>query len=118
TTAIVTHFSLQRFFVWAHHGEFALSVRGQAGRYLVVSGTQYATTALATFVLPRVLLVPTTVVYVVWTIAFSTVNFFVFGRRVFHANLGRPPPTRAQAQRPATRPGRRSRLASRWLRCC
>lgn len=61
--AILTHFALQRFFVWVHHEEFALPIRAQVARYALVSGTQYDTTVAATYTLPSALHIPATIVY-------------------------------------------------------
>lgn len=83
--AIVAHFSFQRFFVWVHDEGFALSFRSQVRRYVLVAGVQYATTAGVTAAAPQLLDVSHTVVYLVWTVLVSAVNFLVFGRGVFHA---------------------------------
>ncbi len=84
TTALATHFTLQRVFVWVHHEEFALSTRAQAGRYLAVSLTQYGVTAASTAVLPGALGVSTESVYVLVTACTTAINFTVFRTRVFH----------------------------------
>jgi putative flippase GtrA len=84
--ALATHFTLQRVFVWVHHGEFALPVRHQAGRYLAISLTQYVITAASVAALPGALGVPTEVVYLVVTAVVSVVNFVLFRTRVFHAD--------------------------------
>jgi putative flippase GtrA len=86
SVALVLHFLLQRFFVWVHHGEFVLAPHLQLGRYAVVAGLQYGTTAAITFVLPRVLHVPVILVYLITMIVFPTLNFLVFRSRVFHAD--------------------------------
>jgi hypothetical protein len=46
--ALMVHFTLQRNFVWGHDDEFALPLRHQAGRYLVIACVQYGVTALHT----------------------------------------------------------------------
>jgi putative flippase GtrA len=46
-TAVLVHFTLQRFFVWAHHSEFALGLGAQVGRYLAIAGVQYAVRPLS-----------------------------------------------------------------------
>jgi putative flippase GtrA len=84
-TAVLVHFTLQRFFVWVHHSEFALGLGAQVGRYLVVAGGQYAVTAAATSVLPRALDVPVTPVYFATAIALASTNFLIFRGGVFHA---------------------------------
>src|ERR1019366_8393777 len=52
TTTLLLHFTLQRFFVWVHHEEFALPLGSQLRRYLLVAGAQYAITAASVAVLP------------------------------------------------------------------
>lgn len=39
--AIVTHFSLQRLYVWRHAAAFALSLHHQLARYVAMAGVQY-----------------------------------------------------------------------------
>lgn len=84
TTALVTHFLFQRYFVWVHRERFSLSARGQILRYGAIAATQYVTTAAAIAFLPPALNVSTTLVYLVWTAVVSVGNFILFGRGVFH----------------------------------
>jgi len=84
-SAILLHFTLQRFFVWVHHSEFALGLHAQVGRYLLVAGYQYAVTAAAVAILPRALDVPVTPVYLATAIALAATNFLIFRGGVFHA---------------------------------
>ena len=84
-TAIAAHFSLQRFFVWVHHEEFALPLRSQVGRYLLIAGAQYLMAAIVTATIPSLLDVPVTAVFLVWTCLVSAIGFVLFGRGVFHA---------------------------------
>lgn len=84
-TALVVHFSLQRFFVWAHTEEFSLPIHEQLGRYLLVAAVQYGSTALVTAFLPSVLHVPTTTVFFAWTICVTASNFIIFRHGIFHA---------------------------------
>ncbi len=83
--AVCVHFTLQRFFVWVHHAEFALGIRKQVTRYLLFAVSQYALTAASTSVLPGVVGVPVTLVYLVTVVTLTAVNFLVFRGRVFHA---------------------------------
>jgi putative flippase GtrA len=83
-TAVLLHFTLQRWFVWVHHSEFALPLHHQAGRYLVVAGVQYAITAAATSILPTALGVPVTPVFLVTAITLAALNFLIFRGGVFH----------------------------------
>ncbi len=83
--ALVTHFSLQRLFVWVHHTEFVLPFHVQAARYLAIAGLQYGTTAVVTALLPRLLHVSPTAVYIPWVVCVSALNFVVLRHRVFHS---------------------------------
>jgi putative flippase GtrA len=82
--ALAVHFSLQRWFVWAHHEEYALASHVQAGRYLLVALAQYLFTALMTAILPSALGVSAQVVYVVSAIAAAGVTFLALRFAVFH----------------------------------
>jgi choline kinase/putative flippase GtrA len=84
--AISVHFTLQRKFVWVHDGEFALPLRQQAGRYLVVAAAQYGLTAASTLVLPHALGLPTEIVYLATVAGIIAVNFVVFRHGIFHAS--------------------------------
>jgi putative flippase GtrA len=81
---LLVHFTLQRFFVWAHHDEYALALHHQAARYLVVAGVQYGLTAASTSILPAALGLPVEVVYIATVAMLLSVNFLVFRNRVFH----------------------------------
>ncbi|HEY3758952.1 MAG TPA: GtrA family protein [Solirubrobacteraceae bacterium] len=83
--AICVHFSLQRLFVWGHRDSFALPLHHQAGRYLIVAGTQYAITAASTSLLPPVLGLPTEVVYLLTVLIVASSNFIVFRNGIFHS---------------------------------
>jgi putative flippase GtrA len=82
--AIATHFALQRNFVWVHADGFAVPLRHQALRYMLVAGTQYGLTAAATSVLPGVLHVATEIVYLATAAGAAAANFFIFRVGVFH----------------------------------
>jgi putative flippase GtrA len=82
------HFTLQRFFVWAHHENFALPLNHQVGRYLLAAGIQYGLAAVATSVLPSVLGVAPEAVYLVVAPLLTAVNFIVFRYVIFHAAAG------------------------------
>lgn len=84
-TAISLHFTLQRLFVWVNHTQFALGVREQVSRYLLVTCIQYAITAASTSLLPGALGVPVTLVYLVTALTLAVTNFLVFRNSVFHA---------------------------------
>jgi putative flippase GtrA len=82
---VVVHFTLQRSFVWVHHGGFALAFRSQAARYLLAAGFQYGLTAASTSLLPSRLGVSTEIVYLVTVAVATSINFLVFRRLIFHA---------------------------------
>jgi putative flippase GtrA len=88
TVALVTHFSLQRLFVWRHPElSYALRFHHQLGRYLAVAGIQYGLTAGITAVLPAALGVSAELVYVPTALALSAINFLVFRARIFHPSI-------------------------------
>ena len=86
SVALVVHFTLQRFFVWIHHDEFALPLHHQAGRYLTVAGTQYGLTIASTSLLPAALGVSAEIVYLVTVAVLASTNFLVFRLGIFHAD--------------------------------
>jgi putative flippase GtrA len=77
-------FTLQRKFVFRHVDEFAFSVRKQVIWYLVVGSIQYPTTALGTFVLPKLLGISDRIAFLSTSLAFSVVFFLFIRGRVFH----------------------------------
>lgn len=84
---ITTHFTLQRFFVFAGQGAFALSTASQLRRYLAVAVVQYPLTAglVALFVaagLPDLAAVACTQVIV------TPVTFVVMRTHLFHVAAG------------------------------
>jgi putative flippase GtrA len=88
--AIGVHFTLQRYFVWGHGEHFALTFRRQAGRYLVLAGTQYAVTAASTSLLPSALGLSTEAVYLITVLFVSVINFMVFRNGIFHPERSLP----------------------------
>jgi putative flippase GtrA len=89
--ALIVHFSLQRFFVWVHHEEFALPLHHQMARYLLSAGVQYGVTVASTSLLPSALGVSTEVVYVATVAVVMGANFLVFRHGVFHASATATP---------------------------
>ena len=85
SVAMVVQFTLQRVFVWSHHGEFALPMRHQFARYVLVVGVQYGLTAASTAVLPKATGIPIDVIYVLTVLILAAANFLWFRNRVFHA---------------------------------
>jgi putative flippase GtrA len=90
SVGLVVHFTLQRFFVWTHHEEFALPLRHQLGRYLTVAGVQYGVTAASTSLLPAALNVSTEIVYLATVAVIVCTNFLVFRHGIFHAKPAVP----------------------------
>jgi putative flippase GtrA len=88
---LVTHFTLQRLFVWVHHEEFALPLHHQVGRYLFVAAIQYGLTAASTSILPAALGVSTELVYLVTVVVLVSTNFLVFRHGIFHPKAPLPP---------------------------
>jgi len=88
-TAVAVHFTLQRKFVWAASGEYALPLHRQTVRYLATAGTQYGLTAAGTSLLPAALGLPVEVVYLALAAILVSTNFVVFRNVVFHPEAGR-----------------------------
>jgi putative flippase GtrA len=84
SVSVALHFTLQRQFVWKQQDSFALKLRHQAFRYLLVCALQYGATAFTTSQLPGPLGLPVEVVYVLTVLIVPVVNFIVFRGRVFH----------------------------------
>lgn len=83
--SIIVHFTLQRFFVWNHHEEFALPLHHQVGRYLAAAAVQYGVTAASTSLLPAILGVSTEIIYLATVAVVLSANFLVFRHGIFHA---------------------------------
>jgi putative flippase GtrA len=82
--AVSVHFTLQRMFVWADQAGFALPLRQQVARYLVVALAQYAATAASTALLPAALGLSSELVYLATVAVVLCANFLVFRRGIFH----------------------------------
>jgi putative flippase GtrA len=85
---VLTHFTLQRLFVWVDTAPFELRIREQIGRYALVVALQYAATAVATSLLPGALNVPALAVSLAVPLASAVVNFLIFRNGVFHTSDG------------------------------
>jgi putative flippase GtrA len=81
---LIVHFTLQRMFVWADRAEFALPLRQQVARYLVVALCQYGVTAASTAVLPSALGISAELVYLATVAVVLCTNFLVFRHGIFH----------------------------------
>jgi putative flippase GtrA len=86
--AVALHFLLQRTFVFRHDGEFALSVREQIVRYLLIAATQYPATAALTALLPALFGMSDQVAYLITVAFISLTFFFVLRWGVFHPHEG------------------------------
>jgi putative flippase GtrA len=84
--AVAMHFLLQRFFVWSHHGEFALPARQQLVRYGLMTAAQYAFVALVTALAPKVVPLSEKEVYVLAALIAPVGAFLVMRFLVFHGN--------------------------------
>lgn len=93
-SAILLHFTLQRLFVWIHETSFALPLRHQVGRYLLMAGAQYGVTAASTAVLPGALGVGTEIVYLATMATVTTGGFLLMRFVIFHAAAPRAARTR------------------------
>jgi putative flippase GtrA len=84
TVQLAVHFTLQRLFVWVHDEAFALTLRRQARRYLVVAGAQLGATSASTALLPDTLGLPTEVVYLITVGLLAIANFLLYRNVIFH----------------------------------
>jgi putative flippase GtrA len=84
SAAVSAHFTLQRVFVWRHHGEFALPIHQQLIRYVPIALTNYGVVALAIALLPNLLRVAPLPVYLAATAAMTVLSFLLLRTRVFH----------------------------------
>ena len=91
SVGLAVHFTLQRFFVWTHHEEFALPLHHQLGRYLLLAVAQYGVTAASTTLLPSALGLPTEVVYLGTVAVVLCTNFLIFRNGIFHARPAQTP---------------------------
>ena len=82
--ALTLHFNLQRYFVFSHVDEFALTTRQQIGRYGMIAAVQYPTTALATAFLPGLLGVSSDAAFLIITLTISLTAFLLLRGHVFH----------------------------------
>jgi putative flippase GtrA len=88
SAAVVTHFILQRYFVWSHHEEYALPLHLQLVRYLPIAATNYGIVAGALALLPHALHTSSLHVYLVSTVSMTAISFLLFRTSVFHAQGG------------------------------
>ena len=82
--ALVTHFGLQRLYVWRHAAAFALPLHHQLARYAAMAALQYGLTAAITTTLPHALGVSPEAVYLPTVVVIAVTNFLVFRSRIFH----------------------------------
>jgi len=81
--ALGLHFTLNRNWVFASDGRYALRLSAQGARYLCVALTSYGLTAAALAVLPGALGVPDLAVFFVATLVLGVVSFLVLRAWVF-----------------------------------
>jgi putative flippase GtrA len=81
--ALVLNFTLNRRFVFASHHGYVLHLSSQGRRYLGVTLTSYAITAVALATLPSALDAPRLAVYYAVTAVLSLTNFLLLRRFVF-----------------------------------
>jgi len=84
-TAVFVHFTLQRLFVWVHSTQFALSIRAQACRYLLVVAVQYPLTAASIALLPGALGIPVMSIYFATALTLGATNFLVYRSGIFYS---------------------------------
>jgi putative flippase GtrA len=84
TLQLGVHFTLQRRFVWRPEQQYALRLRHQARRYVMVAAAQLAVTAASTSLLPHRIGVSAELVYLATVAALTSVNFLLFRSVVFH----------------------------------
>jgi putative flippase GtrA len=82
--ALVLHFTLQRSFVFPTDEGFALNRGAQLRRYVPAVVVQYTVTATSTAILPHLLGVPETDVYVVTVLILAVIAFLTLRSLVFH----------------------------------
>ncbi len=82
--AIACHFALQRLFVFRHDAGFALTVREQIVRYLLIAATQYPATAALTALLPALFGISEQAAYLITVVLISLTFFFILRWGVFH----------------------------------
>ena len=82
--AVVLHFTGQRRFVFRRPQGFALPMRDQVRRYVLLGGTQVVLVVLITAFLPKVIGVDNRIVYLVATPALAVIAYLVLRFHVFH----------------------------------
>ena len=85
--SLVTHFTLQRTFVFAGQGTFALTIGQQMRRYLAMAVVQYPTTALIAAGGVAIGL-PDLAAAISATILMTPATYFLLRTRMFHAAAG------------------------------
>lgn len=83
--ALVVHFTMNRQWVFASDGGYALHLSGQGGRYLVLAGFSYLVTAVASAVLPDLLGIHELAAFALSAIAMAGVSFVLLNLWVFRA---------------------------------
>ena len=96
---IATHFTLQRLFVFAGEGEFALTLGQQLRRYAVLAAVQYPATAglVALLIAAGFRTSPRSSA----ALLVMPVTYIMLRTRMFHVAAGDQPPPRARGSTPA-----------------
>jgi putative flippase GtrA len=97
--AICVHFTLQRTFVFAGEGAFALTLNQQLRRYAAMAAVQYPTTAglAALFVAAGL---PDLAAVVATALLVTPLTYFILRTRMFHLAAGDEPPHDAPRNNP------------------
>lgn len=86
--ALSVHFTMNRQWVFAHDGGYALHISAQGARYLVTAALSYAVTATAVAVLPDLLGIPELAVFVLSAVGMAGVSFLLLNLWVFRTHGG------------------------------
>jgi putative flippase GtrA len=98
---ITTHFTLQRLFVFAGEGAFALTLSQQLRRYAVMAAVQYPATAGLVALLVAAGLSSLGAV-VCAALLITPANYILLRTRMFHVAAGDQPPQAARPERGST----------------
>ena len=81
---VTLHFLLQRHFVFLDRDTFALPLKAQVSRYVVIGVCQYTLTSVAVTTLPHVIGASQQLVFVGVVVAISLFSFTVLRTAIFH----------------------------------
>jgi putative flippase GtrA len=98
---IATHFTLQRLFVFAGEGEFALTLGQQLRRYAALAAVQYPATAGLVALLVAAGLSNLAAVACA-ALVVMPMTYFLLRTQLFHVAAGDQPPRKAQSESRST----------------